>query len=165
MFDVPELAKPGHEWCPNCERSSGCRIYETRPQTCRDFFCAWRTQAWLGDEWKPLRSRMVITWEDGGNRMVIHVDGGRIDAWRKEPFYGQIKKWAAAAAQANRQVLLWQGRDLLAILPNREKRLGPLRAGQHIATFRIPGPNGPEFDVRILDADDPLLGSARPPQT
>lgn len=40
---VPELDKPEWKLCDNC--SVGCNIYDERPQSCRDYQCAWS----LGD--------------------------------------------------------------------------------------------------------------------
>ncbi len=37
----PELTKPAGEVCPNCD-GKGCKIYDRRPRTCRDWFCLWR---------------------------------------------------------------------------------------------------------------------------
>jgi hypothetical protein len=40
-IDVPELAKPAGVLCQHCT-GTGCGIYQTRPQQCRDWHCAWR---------------------------------------------------------------------------------------------------------------------------
>ena len=36
---VPELKKPERVTCENC--AANCTIYETRPQSCRQYECAW----------------------------------------------------------------------------------------------------------------------------
>ena len=154
VLRIDELAKPRHAWCPHCAIGKGCKIYDVRPETCRAFYCGWLINDWLGEHWRPSKSRMIITAE--GARLVIHVDPGRLDAWRKEPYYSEIRKWAAAAARNRGQVILWQGKDPIAILPGREKHLGPLRDGQFIVTTETQGPQGPVLDARIVDADDPL---------
>jgi hypothetical protein len=40
---IPELEKPEGDWCIYCKIGRGCRIYDERPKTCRDFRCAWLT--------------------------------------------------------------------------------------------------------------------------
>lgn len=154
IFAIPELPKPRHEWCRHCDVGRGCRIYDARPQTCRDFYCGYLLMPNLPEHWKPSRSRMVLTWESHANRMVINVDGGRPDAWKKEPYYTQIKKWAAAAIRNRGQLLLWQGKDAIAILPDRDKFLGPLRAGQAIVIVEKRGPGGIELDAEVVEAGE-----------
>ena len=158
---IDELSKPRHEWCRHCDIGKGCKIYDDRPQTCRAFYCGYLLNEWLGLHWQPAKSRMMITAE--GNRLVIHVDPGRLDAWRKEPFYSEIKRWSVAAARNRGQVVLWQGKDLIAILPDREKHLGPVRDGQVIVTTETREPGGTVLDVRIVDADDPVAAKLRGP--
>lgn len=162
LLRIDELAKPRHEWCAHCAIGKGCNIYEERPAPCRAFYCGWLINDWLGAHWQPARSRMMITAE--GARLVIHVDPGRLDAWRKEPFYSEIKKWAAAAARRRGQVILWQGKEPIAILPDREKRLGPIRDGQFIVTTETRGPSGPVLDVVVVDADHPLARDSANPR-
>ena len=59
-IDDLELQKlPGHT-CPNCIASGGCAVYETRPQTCRTFFCGWRTLKWMRDTLRPDRSGVLV---------------------------------------------------------------------------------------------------------
>jgi hypothetical protein len=40
VMGITELAKPRHEVCRH-SFEQGCRIYAERPQTCRQFYCAW----------------------------------------------------------------------------------------------------------------------------
>jgi hypothetical protein len=152
IFGIPELAKPKHEWCPHCAVGSGCKIYETRPQSCRDFVCGWLVDAAIPEHWKPSKSRMVLTTEDDGRRLVVHVDTGRLDAWKKQPYYGELKKLAANVARQKGQLILWQGKNAIAILPDRDKHLGPIAAGQIIVTTERDGPGGGDLDVEVMDA-------------
>lgn len=39
MFPIKEIAKPVNTHCPNCDK--GCLIYDTKPQECTDFMCAY----------------------------------------------------------------------------------------------------------------------------
>ena len=59
-IDDPELHKPGGIRCINCPAGGGCAIYEARPKSCRTFFCGWRRIGYLGDEWRPDRSGIMI---------------------------------------------------------------------------------------------------------
>ncbi len=53
-IDDPEIQKKPGIHCRHC--ATGCTIYESRPKSCRDFFCAWRMMPRLGPEWRPDRS-------------------------------------------------------------------------------------------------------------
>jgi hypothetical protein len=169
IFGIPELAKPRHKWCAQCEIGVGCRIYADRPPSCREFVCGWLIDPAVPEHWKPTRARMVLTTEDDGRRLVIHLDAGRPDAWRKPPYYAEIKHLAREAARGGRQLILWQGPNAIAILPDREKFLGPVAPGQIIVTTERDRPGGGELDVEVMNADDPALAGpapslARPPK-
>lgn len=62
-IDDPELVKPSGTTCHNCT-GTGCAIYASRPQTCRDFLCGWRRLALLGADWRPDLSGVLITGRD-----------------------------------------------------------------------------------------------------
>ena len=49
------------------------------------------------------------------------------------------------------------GLNATAILPDREKDLGPVRDGQFIAIAKRKGPSGPVLDALVMDKDDPRL--------
>ena len=38
-INFKELKKKSFEWCKNCEIGVGCKIYDTRPKGCKDFYC------------------------------------------------------------------------------------------------------------------------------
>ena len=59
-IDTPELQKLGGADCDHLEPRRGCRIYETRPQGCRDFLCLWRQMPQMPDDWRPDRSGMLL---------------------------------------------------------------------------------------------------------
>ena len=157
IFGIPELAKPRHQWCAHCTIGVGCQIYDSRPASCREFVCGYLVDAGVPEHWKPSRSRMVLTTEDDGRRLVIHVDTGRLDAWRKPPYYAEIKRLAGQAARNGGQVIVWQGPNAIAVLPDREKFLGPIAEGKIIVTTERDGPGGGSYDVEVMDADDPAL--------
>jgi hypothetical protein len=71
-----------------------------------------------------------------------------------------------AARQNRGELLLWQGRDAVVVLPDREVFVGALRAGQSIAILEKKGPGGIEHDVKVLEAANPPVsgeGSAGGP--
>jgi hypothetical protein len=97
LMAVPKLNKPANTWCPSAKPGcGGCTIYATRPKACRDFECWWvRNTSSFGDEWFPVRCKMVIAAliGPGGDRadgLKIFVDPDYPNAWRREPYYSQL---------------------------------------------------------------------------
>jgi hypothetical protein len=51
-IDEPELVKPEGAVCPNCT-GQGCAVYDTRPQVCRGWNCAWKRIESLPSRTRP----------------------------------------------------------------------------------------------------------------
>jgi hypothetical protein len=94
VMAIDELEKPAGSWCHHCKIGSGCKRYTDRPAECRFFNCLWLIDERLGPQWKPNKSKIVLTNSEDG--LEIRCDPGSSDAWRKEPFRTQISKWAEA---------------------------------------------------------------------
>ncbi len=59
-IDDPALQKPQGYRCRNATRENGCAIYDTRPQTCRSFFCGWRKLKWIRPGLRPDVSGVLV---------------------------------------------------------------------------------------------------------
>ena len=62
-IDNAEIQKVSRVRCLHSV-GSACDIYETRPQVCRKFYCAWRMLPELGDAWRPDRSGVLALYDD-----------------------------------------------------------------------------------------------------
>lgn len=58
-----------------------------------------------------------------------------------------IKHWAQMLCPKAGQVLIHDGPEVIAVLPDREKSFGPHREGRTLTSIVTPGPNGPICDV------------------
>jgi len=154
LLAIAALEKPRGVLCKHCTAGVGCGIYPDRPAECARFYCAYRWNPVLGEHWRPSSARMMIVTEGGGRRIVIHVDAARPGAWRAEPFYSDIKRFAIAATRNRGLVLVKQGAQAFAILPDRDHDLGRLRPDQVVAVQ--PGPDG-RSQVFVLEPDDPRI--------
>src|SRR5712691_7849777 len=122
---IDELDKPEGVWCRHCApRRGGCTIYETRPTSCRTFHCSWLVDSEFGPEWRPLTCKMVVFLERNGSRLAIRVVPEYPDAWRREPYYSQIKRWSRAAVDARQQVVVYIRRRVIVILPDKDVDFG-----------------------------------------
>ena len=87
---VAELNKPIDTWCRHARPGGGCSIYRDRPTSCRGFVCGWLSdELKVGDEWFPTRCKMIISRAAEGGFLII-VDPAYPNAWRREPYYGQL---------------------------------------------------------------------------
>ncbi len=156
LVAVREIDKPEFKWCPHCLDHSRCAIYEDRPRTCCGFYCQYRMDPGLDERWKPSICRIVVAPEPDEDRLSIYVDPSRPHIWRSEPFYSVICGFGLDAPEKETQVIVWQGQQAIAILPDREKKLGRIQADQMIITTGRITASGPEIDVTVVDNTDPL---------
>ena len=132
VFAIPEVEKGVNQWCRHVVQGRGCGIHPTRPEVCRQFFCHWLRNPNLGPEWRPDRAKFLIYTEMRGRRMVVAPDAGAPAAWRKEPFYGQFKRWAVIGAASHHQILVFHGKRATAVLPDRDVDLGVVEVGDDV---------------------------------
>jgi hypothetical protein len=57
---LPLFNKPAGQWCEHCDKSRGCKIYERRPKSCREWSCAWLCDPALPPQLEPRRCHVVI---------------------------------------------------------------------------------------------------------
>jgi hypothetical protein len=145
-----ELEKPPGQWCRHAVGGKGCGIYESRPTTCRRFYCQWMVDPRLGPEWKPEKSRFVMYLGASGERdLNVAVDPAFPNAWTKPPFLPTIKSWAREGAELGRLVLVRIGGRLIAILPGRTVDLGKVDPDAQLVLSKEPGPTGFRYDIRV----------------
>jgi hypothetical protein len=160
LMTVVDLNKPAGTWCPHCTSRGGCGIYETRPQECRDFVCAWLQSDALDEQWKPSRCKFVVFAEPGSVNLKVSVDPARPDAWRKEPFYSYFKAWVRPRIAQGGKVVVMTGKRATAVLPDRDVDLGECTDDDRVVIFRANTPHGPVFDARKVSADDARVPGA-----
>ena len=136
VLRIEETQSPAGDWCKHCDPGRGCRIHPTRPQTCRDFYCMWLTLGDIGEHWKPARSKMVLRSELDGARIAAHVDKSSPGAWLRAPYYQDLKRWAAIAAQGDNQVSVWIGMHAIVVLPERDVDLGVVGDDEMVVSTR-----------------------------
>lgn len=151
LLGIGALAKPAGSWCAHCSPPGGCTIYEGRPQECRDFACLWLESNALGEEWKPVRSKIVLYLVDD-SRLIAHVDAGSPNAWRAEPYYGQLKVWARRGMKTGPKVVVRVADRLFAILPDQDVDLGRVAKGDGIFIGERMTPAGPRYVAEVIPA-------------
>ena len=117
LLSVAELDKPPMIACTHCHVTGGCRIYRHRPTECRQFFCGYLIDPALDERWKPSNCKLLVALDEYPYAVAIHVDAASPDAWRREPYYSQIRRWALFAARRHAQVVVWQGDTKIVVSP------------------------------------------------
>lgn len=84
---IPEINKPAETMCPHAVPGVGCQIYETRPQSCRDFACMWSsTRGFIDPSDRPDKVGVVIdVTRDGSQfgRQIMVARPSEPEAFRK----------------------------------------------------------------------------------
>jgi hypothetical protein len=155
LLEVHAISKPEGKWCVHCAPGrERCTIHDRRPDQCRTFYCAWLTVGSLGDEWRPTRAKMVLSAEADGNRMAVHVDPAFPNAWREEPYYGALKRWARDAVDTEGQVVVYLKNRVIVVLPDRDVELGELAPGDRIIAGAEETSTGRALEVSKIPADE-----------
>lgn len=94
LLGVIELEKPTNVWCEHCDKGVGCKIYATRPQTCRDFECLWLQIPEMPDELKPDRSKVVLTPTSDEEGIVAFIDPAYPNSHRSGDMGRMLKIWS-----------------------------------------------------------------------
>ncbi len=118
VLEATSLNKPMGVLCDKCIVGTGCGIHETRPPECRHYHCGWLIDGSLGAEWQPETAHIIITYDLDGRRLNANADPLHPDAWRLEPYYSQLKNWAADSLARGGQVWGHVGRHSYVFLPD-----------------------------------------------
>ena len=150
VLAIAELAKPSGTWCPHCTPGTGCRIHDRRPEECRAFSCGWLLDTAFPESWRPDHSKLVF-FPDGGTRNVLlHVDPGTPDAWRREPYISWLRGRAAEGLDMGGAVLVSVGGNTTLVLPEGEQFLGVVNTGDEIQLRKAIGPEGAMLEVKVI---------------
>jgi hypothetical protein len=127
VMAIETLEKPAGAWCRHCRPGRGCLM---RPAECRDYACLWLIDNRLGPEWKPSKSKLVLTTSEDG--IEIRCDPGFPDAWHKEPYRNQIRQWAASGETSDVTVLVIVNARMILVTAEQEFDLGVVQPDQRI---------------------------------
>ena len=110
LIGVKELEKAPHVWCRYFKKSSGCTVYESRPQGCADFACDWLLDEQLDDAWRPDRAGFILHTSDGGRVLNVDVEPANPSAWKRSPSQDTLRLWAGRGAADGMEILIWVAR-------------------------------------------------------
>ena len=59
LLPIEPFDKPGYQKCQH-ECAAGCAIYDTKPECCNQFTCAWREADGMAKSWRPDKTGIVV---------------------------------------------------------------------------------------------------------
>ncbi len=150
LLRIKAFDKPLGVWCAHCAPGrGGCTIYHTRPAECRKFYCDWLLSPALGEVWRPNKCKMFIGRE--GNLITIHVDPSDPQAWRREPFFREIKQFAARVAGTEQQVAVYIKGRVIVVFPHKEVDVGIMNPGDQLVVRELVGSRGGRDWVAFIE--------------
>jgi hypothetical protein len=84
-----------------------------------------------------------------GNLIALHVDPSDPTAWRRQPYFQQLKEFARKAADNKQQVVVYIKNRVIVIFPNKEVDVGTMNPGDHLVVKRGTGPHGRDWKAYI----------------
>lgn len=161
VLSIPLFGKAAGQWCAHARPGKGCGIYKTRPFVCRSALCHWMMASGLGSDWKPDTAKFALFVRSEGARITAHVDPGWPLAWKRQPYYGVFKRWAAEGLRKRPIMHLVDiviGDRVTVILPDRDVELGAIGEGSFIKLEALASGG---YGVRVLVGEQaPALASA-----
>jgi hypothetical protein len=150
VYNIPEIGKPAGKWCQHCTPGKGCGIHQNLPSQCATFNCMWRTEAALPPHWKPEQSKMVITIFPLNGFIYVQVDPGAPSAWRKQPYYDQLRLWAKNNLKKGIHVIVFLNDIATLIMPDEDVPLGPMKPTDGISVRRNAASGPARYEVTLI---------------
>jgi hypothetical protein len=163
-MEIGALNKPIGRWCPHCKIGAGCTIYEARPDECREFACVWLLDPSMPHKMRPDQTKVVLFLDTGGSRLVARCDASNPLAWRREPVYSALKRWAEDAFGQGGQVVAAAGNRLWVIGPNNDVDLGEIDPDTPVRIEEMPD-GTVEVTVLKPSKDPPVFQATLKPRT
>jgi hypothetical protein len=147
VYTIAEINKPAGKWCQHCTPGKGCAIHDALPHQCAEFNCMWRTEETMSPAWKPDRAKMVLSVFPQNGFIYVQVDPGAPSAWRKQPYYDQLRQLARNNLQRGVHVLVFVNDHATLIMPEQDVPLGPMKPTDGFSVRQVFGPNGMTYEV------------------
>src|SRR5207247_689262 len=92
---------------------------------------------------------LVLGYMQDADVILIFTDPDHAGAWRQQPYYARIKKWAATTDEG--YVLIWECAGARVLVGEREFEFGVVRDDQVIVRGEQTGPTGRTVTISLID--------------
>ena len=90
---------------------------------------------------------MVLSVFPQNGFIYVQVDPGAPSAWRKQPYYDQLHRWAEASLQRGRHVIVFVNDAATLIMPGQDVPLGAMNPADGFSVRQTFGPGGMTYEV------------------
>lgn len=150
VLSIPWLNKASGAWCKDCNPGKGCKIWESRPQGCRDFLCQYFFIKDIGEDWRPDRAKFLLNMEKGDTWLVIHAEISQPDAWKREPYGSTIRRWADYQMERGKGIMLYVGAKQFIVTPDSEVPIHEYPKSTKFQLLKVTKNVKAEYHVNIL---------------
>ncbi len=85
----------------------------------------------LGPEWRPDQAKFMMYTERGDKRLNVVVDPAHPLAWKREPYYGYLKRLSRRVAEGF-ELLVYVGDQRIVVFPDEDVDLGVVKPEHQI---------------------------------
>jgi hypothetical protein len=149
VYNVPSIGHVAGKWCRHCKPGKGCTIHDALPEQCALFNCAWRIEPSIPDVWKPDQAKMVLTVSPFTGFIHVQVDPSTPTAWRRQPYYDQLRLWARNNLEKEIYILVFVNDKATLILPDQDVPIGTPKGTDRISVRKNHGPGFATYEVKI----------------
>ena len=111
---IDHFKKDAGVLCEHCTLKGGCKIYETRPNVCRDYECDWMMERSLGPQLRPDKVGTILMEDADSDEYQAVVDPTTPMAWRNPLVF----KVLVSKAKEGRVVVAMAGAKTWRIFDN-----------------------------------------------
>lgn len=74
LLEITDTASKPNEVCKHCDLGVGCKIYDQRPQGCKEFMCMWLQMGYVHPDLRP--DRCGLMFEKFSDEVICGVTSG-----------------------------------------------------------------------------------------
>lgn len=134
VYEIEDFEKKPGTVCNHVRPEGGCGVWGLHPKICQEFKCLWLKHDDMNGLWRPDHAGFVLRLEPNGTTLAIDVDHDRPDAWRREPYYSQIKLWSEVMPKSEGLVLVYAPEGLYVVTPMEDLFLKAPKRGDILET-------------------------------
>lgn len=106
VLEIEDFSKPAGAWCTFCLPGGGCTTYDSRPATCRDYACLWKSDRGLTPLLRPDRVGTLLMEDAETDDYLAVCDPAKPLAWRTPLVFNHL----VSIAKTGRTVMAKAGR-------------------------------------------------------
>lgn len=155
LYDVDWLdaPKPAGKWCHHCKPGVGCAIWQELPKGCGDYFCVWRMDPDMGEEWRPDRARFILSQQHPDQPLTVVADLSAPNAHQREPYRTRLAQTARSILQARGStIVVFRGKKRSLLFPDCEIDVPDGLPLNEVIIDHFTGPNGKFWRPRFPKA-------------